>query len=51
MSYRVVEGYVYPFNSVGIGLITVFLVILALIVGFYTIDILADVFKVLLAKY
>jgi hypothetical protein len=50
MSYRVVEGYVYPFNSTGMAIITVVLVTLALVGGFFFIDSFANVFQILLSR-
>lgn len=35
MSYRIVEGYVYPSNKGAIGAISILLIIVALIVLFY----------------
>jgi hypothetical protein len=39
MSYRIVEGYVYPSNKGAIGAISVVLIFLALIVLFYFVGI------------
>lgn len=50
MSYRVVEGYVYPFTSTGMAIITVILVTLALVGGFFLIDTFANVFQILLSR-
>ena len=35
MSYRIVEGYVYPSNKGAIGVISILFIIVALIVLFY----------------